>query len=84
MSSETQAAIRDAIQAHFADSYGDGAVVTDWFVSFGGMRMDSTHGLVYTRGLGTSDGSPFGAYGIAQLGVEDLAETFSAGQSEDD
>jgi hypothetical protein len=71
------------LQKFVTEQVGDGAVLTDWFVSFGAMKQsdDSPTGIGYAVRYLSSDGSPQGAYGIAKLGVNQLRTdlTFDAG-----
>ena len=75
MTAETLNGITTAIAAHLAANEPD-AILTDWFIAYGSMSHDAdsenTNHIQYGIHYATSDASPQGALGIAQLGTDRL------------
>lgn len=78
MSRETLDALNTAIQAHLADTDRPDAILTDWFIAYGSMHHDPDvdDGIVYGISHATSQTSPQGSYGVASLGLGQLAGSF--------
>lgn len=74
MSAETLHTLAEAIQAHYTDMHGEGAIITDWFVAYGGMQQSdvSDDGIGYPSGYATSNSSPYAAIGVATMGLSCL------------
>ncbi len=72
MSAETEAAIHAAIQAHVVATLSDDLILTDWFVGYGTTRLtpDAPTAIAHTTAYATSDGSVYGAYGVANMALE--------------
>lgn len=84
MSADTLTAIHEAIAAHYRDTFGSTAVITDWVIGYGGMMSDSdsSSGIAYPTGYATSDGSPYATLGVAHLTLENLTNDLA--YSDDD
>lgn len=85
MSVESLQAIHDAVQTHYREMNGDSAVLTDWFVAYGGMASsdESDSGIAHPSGYATSDSSPFSALGVAHMGLENLSSDLTYGDDDD-
>lgn len=83
MSQQTLDGIAAAIQAHLEEGE-PGAVLTDWFVSYGSMRHDpmADEGIVYGLYHSASETSPQAAVGIARLGLRALEASLDDGAEE--
>jgi hypothetical protein len=87
VSAATIDGIGNAIAAHLADvSVGD-PILTDWFVAYGSMKhdADADEGIVYDVHYATSQTSPQGSLGIAQIGLTRLNDdVMYPGEDDDD
>lgn len=81
MSTAAIAEIHAAVQALVEAKHGAGLILTDWFVGYGTTRLtpDTPSAIAHTTAYATSEGSVYGAYGVANMALEHFSCDLNGG-----
>lgn len=86
MSAQTLQAIEDAVQAHYAESYGDEEAghVTSWGVVWEARKIDDEGELAYRTNYAASEGSPHLAASLYAWAAATVTEAIWSDSDDDE